>query len=337
MRAIAVDAMGSDTAPLPEVEGAIQAAQVGHAEVLLVGPQDLLNRELARRGAKGLKIEVVHASEAVTMEDEAAKAFRRKRDSSIRVAARLVRDGKADGLISAGNTGAVMTTAKILLGTLEGVDRPALAQVFPSSQIGKASVLLDVGANVDCKPLHLEQFAVMGGIYYRVIFGGEKPRVGLLSNGSETHKGNEVTREALARLNEMNLNFAGYVEGRDLFNGRVDVIVADGFIGNVALKISEGIVDTVSSLLKEALSSSVSSKMGYLLSRKAFERMKKRLDYSEYGGAPLLGVKGVCIICHGGSNANAIKNAIRVAAEFSEGRVNEKIERELALASLSKN
>jgi glycerol-3-phosphate acyltransferase PlsX len=337
MRAIAVDAMGSDTAPLPEVEGAIQAAQAGHAEVLLVGPEDVLNRELARKGATGLKIEVVHASEAVTMKDEAAKAFRRKRDSSIRVAARLVRDGKADGLISAGNTGAVMTTAKILLGTLEGVDRPALAQVFPSSQNGKASVLLDVGANVDCKPLHLEQFAVMGEIYYRVIFGSERPRVGLLSNGSESHKGNEVTREALVRLKELNLNFVGNVEGRDLFNGRVEVIVADGFIGNVALKISEGIVDTITSLLKESLSSTAASKMGYMLSRKAFGRMKKRLDYSEYGGAPLLGVKGVCIICNGGSNANAIKNAIRVAAEFSEGRVNEKIERELALASLSKN
>jgi glycerol-3-phosphate acyltransferase PlsX len=315
MRAIVVDAMGSDTAPLPEIEGAIQAAQAQHAEVILVGPKDVLHRELARRGARDLKIEVVHASEAVTMEDEGAKAFRRKRDSS----------------------GAVVTTAKILLGTLEGVDRPALAQVFPSSENGKASVLLDVGANVDCKPLHLEQFAVMGEIYYRVIFGAERPRVGLLSNGSEPHKGNEVTREVLARLNELNLNFVGNVEGRDLFNGRVDVIVADGFIGNVALKISEGIVDTVSSLLKEALSSSLASKMGYLLSRKAFKRMKKRLDYSEYGGAPLLGVKGVCIICHGGSNPNAIKNAIRVAAEFSEGRVNEKIERELALASLSKN
>jgi len=337
MRAIAVDAMGSDTAPVPEIEGAIQAARAGHAEVLLVGPQDVLQRELARRSAEALKIEVVHASEAVTMEDEAAKAFRRKRDSSIRVAARLVRDGRADGLISAGNTGAVMTTAKILLGTLEGVDRPALAQVFPSSQNGKASVLLDVGANVDCKPLHLEQFAVMGEIYYRVIFGAERARVGLLSNGSEPHKGNEVTREVVTRLNELNLNFVGNVEGRDLFNGRVDVIVADGFIGNVALKISEGIVDTVTSLLKESLSSTFSSKLGYLLSRKAFNRMKKRLDYSEYGGAPLLGVKGVCIICHGGSNANAIKNAIRVAAEFSEGRVNEKIERELALASLSKN
>ena len=324
-------------APVPEIEGAVQAARAGYAEVVLVGPQDLLDRELAARDARSLKIEVVHASEAVTMEDKAAKAFRRKRDSSIRVAARLVRDGKVDGLISAGNTGAVMTTAKILLGTLEGVDRPALAQVFPSSKRGKATVLLDVGANVDCKAIHLEQFAVMGEIYCRKILGVAKPRVGLLSNGSEPHKGNELTREALARLNNTPLNFVGNVEGRDLFNGRVDVIVADGFIGNVALKISEGLVDAVSALLKEALSSSVSSKVGYVLSRKAFRGFKKRLDYSEYGGAPLLGVRGACIICHGGSNANAVKNAIRVAAEFSEGRVNEKIERELALASLSKN
>ncbi|HVA00865.1 MAG TPA: phosphate acyltransferase PlsX [Terriglobia bacterium] len=337
MHRIAVDAMGSDSAPSPEIEGAIQAVRARYAEVILVGPQDLLNRELRQRGAKDLKIEIVHASEVITMEDKAAKAFRRKRDSSIRVAARLVRDGKAAGLISAGNTGAVMTTAKIVLGPLEGVDRPALAQVFPSSKKGKATVLLDVGANVDCKPLHLEQFAVMGEIYYRNIFGVEKPRVGLLSNGSEAHKGNELTREALARLSQLPLNFAGNVEGRDLFNGRVDVIVADGFIGNVALKISEGLVDAVATLLKEALSSTLSSKMGYILSRKAFRDFKKRLDYSEYGGAPLLGVRGVCIICHGGSNANAVKNAIRVAAEFSEGRVNEKIERELAVASLSKN
>ena len=334
MRAIAVDAMGSDTAPLPEVEGAIQAARAGHAEVLLVGPEDVLHRELTKRGAKDLKIEVVHASEAVTMEDEAAKAFRRKRDSSIRVAARLVRDGKADGLISAGNTGAVMTTAKILLGTLEGVDRPALAQVFPSSQNGKASVLLDVGANVDCKTLHLEQFAVMGEIYYRVIFGAERPRVGLLSIGEEDHKGNELTRETLGRLKRLPLNFLGNVEGRDLYNGRADVIVCDGFIGNVALKISEGLVEVVTSLLKEALSSTISSKVGYVLSRNAYRDFKKRMDYSEYGGAPLLGVRGVCIICHGGSNSNAIKNAIRVAAGFAEGRVNEKIEREIREAKI---
>jgi len=267
------------------------------------------------------------------MEDTAAKAFRRKRDSSMRVAARLVRGGEAEGLISAGNTGAVMTTAKIVLGALEGVDRPALAAVFPTSE-GRAAVLLDVGANVDCKPQHLEQFAVMGEIYYRVIFGIDRPRVGLLSIGQEDHKGNDLTREALGRLKQLSLNFIGNVEGRDLYNGRVEVIVCDGFIGNVALKISEGLVEAISSLLKQSLTSTLSSKVGYVLSRKAFRHFKKRVDYSEYGGAPLLGVRGVCLICHGGSNANAIKNAIRVAAEFAEGRVNEKIERELAEVGL---
>jgi glycerol-3-phosphate acyltransferase PlsX len=332
MRRIAVDGMGTDGAPQPEVEGAILAARQKLAEILLVGPQDLLKRELARREARGLPIEIVHASEAVTMDDEGAKAFRRKRDSSIRVAARLVRDGKADGLVSAGNTAAVMTTAKILLGSLEGVERPALAAVFPTST-GKAAVLVDVGANVDCRPYNLGQFAVMGEIYYRVIFGVARPRVGLLSIGQEEHKGNDLTREAFLLLKQLPLNFVGNVEGRDLYNGRVEVIVCDGFIGNVALKISEGVIEAVSSMLKEALSSTLSSKVGYVLSRKAFQHFKKRVDYSEYGGAPLLGVRGVCIICHGGSNANAIKNAVRVAAELVAGRVNEKIERELAVSA----
>jgi glycerol-3-phosphate acyltransferase PlsX len=335
MRRIAVDAMGTDVAPGPEVEGAILAARAGYAEILLVGPQDTLKKELARRNTAGLPISVVHASEAITMKDMAAKAFRRKRDSSVRVAARLVHEHKADGLISAGNTGAVMTTAKIVLGTLEGVDRPALAQVFPTSR-GTAAVLLDVGANVNCKPQHLEQFAVMGEVYYRVIFGAPRPRVGLLSIGHEEHKGNELTREALALLKQLPLNFVGNVEGQDLYNGRVDVIVCDGFIGNVALKISEGLVEAISSLLKDALSSTLSSKVGYVLSRKAFQNFKKRVDYSEYGGAPLLGLRGVCIICHGGSNANAIKNAIRVAAEFADGNVNEKIECDLAETSLAR-
>jgi glycerol-3-phosphate acyltransferase PlsX len=335
MRRIAVDAMGTDVAPGPEVEGAILAARQGYAEVLLVGPQEQLKRELMQADAENLPIQLVHASEAVTMDDAAAKAFRRKRDSSIRVAARLVRDGKAEGLISAGNTGAVMTTVKIVLGTLEGVDRPALAAVFPTSQ-GTAAVLLDVGANVDCKPHHLGQFAVMGEAYYRVIFGVERPRLGLLSIGEEEHKGNDLTREAYALLKQLSTNFVGNVEGRDLYNGKVDVIVCDGFTGNVALKISEGLIEAVSSLLKEALSSTLSSKVGYVLSRKAFRDFKKRVDYSEYGGAPLLGVRGVCIICHGGSSANAIKNAIRVAAEFAEGKVNEKIQRGLAADSASR-
>jgi phosphate acyltransferase len=335
MRRIAVDAMGTDVAPAPEIEGSILAARAGYAEVLLVGPQARLKKELSDRGAQDLPIQVIHASEAVTMEDKATKAFRAKRDSSVRVTARLVREHQADGMISAGNTGAVMTTAKIVLGALEGVDRPALAQVFPTSK-GSTSVLLDVGANVDCKPQHLEQFAVMGEVYYRVIFGEKRPRVGLLSIGQEDHKGNELTREALGLLRRLPLNFVGNVEGRDLYNGQVQVIVCDGFIGNVALKISEGLVEAVSHMLKEALSSTFSSKVGYVLSRKAFQHFKKQVDYSEYGGAPLLGVRGVCLICHGGSNANAIKNAIRVAAEFAEGRVNEKIEADLAGASLGK-
>jgi phosphate acyltransferase len=329
MPRIAVDAMGTDEAPAPEVEGVILAARERLSEILLVGPEDILKQELARRGATRFPIEIVHASETVTMEDAAAKSFRRKRDSSVRVSARLVRDGRADGMVSAGNTGAVMATAKIVLGALEGVDRPALAAVFPTSG-SKAAVLLDVGANVDCKPQHLEQFAVMGEVYYRVIFGVERPRVGLLSIGSESQKGNELTRESFGRLKELPLNFVGNVEGRDLYNGRVEVIVCDGFIGNVALKISEGLIEAISSLLKDSLSGTVSSKVGYALSRKAFQRFKRRLDYSEYGGAPLLGVRGVCLIAHGSSNANAMKNAIRVAAEFVDGQVNAKIERELA-------
>ena len=321
--------MGTDGAPLSEIEGVIRAARERLAKILLVGPEDMLKRELARRQAQGLPIEVVHASETVTMDDAGAKTFRRKRDSSVQVAARLVRDGKADGMVSAGNTGAVMTTAKIVFGALEGVDRPALAAAFPTSA-GKAAVLLDVGANVDCKAQHLEQFAVMGEIYYRVIFGVERPRVGLLSIGSENHKGNDLTREAFRRLKDLPLKFVGNVEGRDLYNGRVEVIVCDGFIGNVALKISEGLIEATSSLMRESLSSTLTSKVGYVLSRSAFRHFKKRMDYSEYGGAPLLGVRGVCLIAHGSSNDNAIKNAIRVAAGFVQGNVNDKIERELA-------
>ena len=328
MRRIAVDAMGTDLAPHAEVEGAILAAREGLAHVILVGPEEALQRELGRRGHRAKGIEIVHASEAITMEEAAAKSFRRKRDSSIRVAARLVREGHADGLISAGNTGAVMATVKIVLGVLAGVDRPALAAVFPTSK-GRAAVLLDVGANVDSKPRHLEQFAVMWEIYYRIIFGAARPRVGLLSIGTEDHKGNDLTREAFGILKRSPVNFVGNVEGRDLYNGRVEVIVCDGFIGNVALKISEGLVEAITSLLKDSISRDLTSKVGYVLARKAFQHFKKRVDYSEYGGAPLLGVRGVSIICHGGSNANAIKNAIRVAAEFAEGHVNEKIEIEL--------
>ena len=331
---IAVDAMGSDRAPKPEVEGAILACRHHDVRVLLVGrePQirEDLDREIERHpSVRNLPIELVHATEVIGMGEKAATAVRSKRDSSMRVGLRLVREGRAAGFVTVGNTGAAMATAKMVLGALPGVDRPALAAVFPTSA-GKAAILLDVGANVDCKPQHLEQFAIMGEIYSRSIFGMNKPRVGLLSIGEEEGKGNELTREAYTLLRQLPLNFAGNVEGRDLYNGSVDVIVCDGFIGNVALKVSEGLVSAVRFLLKESLKSTISSQVGFLLSRRAFDDFKKRLDYAEYGGAPLLGIKGICIVGHGSSNATAIKNAIRVAAQFAETRINDKIEKGLS-------
>jgi len=330
---VAVDAMGSDRAPKPEVEGAILACRHYDVQVVLVGREAEIREELKREiekhpTVKNLPIDVVHATEVIGMGEKAATAVRSKHDSSMRVGLRLVREGRAAGFVTAGNTGAAMATAKMVLGALPGVDRPALAAVFPTSA-GKAAILLDVGANVDCKPQNLEQFAVMGEIYSRSIFGTHRPRVGLLSIGEEEGKGNELTREAYGLLRQLPLNFAGNVEGRDLYNGTVDVIVCDGFIGNVALKVSEGLVSTVRFLLKESLKSTISSQVGFLLSRRAFEDFKKRLDYAEYGGAPLLGIKGVCIVGHGSSNSNALKNAIRVAAQFAETKINDKIEKGL--------
>jgi glycerol-3-phosphate acyltransferase PlsX len=239
-----------------------------------------------------------------------------------------VRDGEAQAMVSAGNTGAVMATAKVTLGMIRGVQRPALATAMPSER-GTPVVLLDVGANVDSKPEWLAQFAVMGEIYSRAIFHIPSPRVGLLSVGEEEHKGNELTKSAAPLLKALPINFIGNVEGRDIFTGMADVVVCDGFIGNVALKVGEGVVEMITKILKESLHSTVTRKIGAVLSRAAFRDLKKRVDYSEFGGAPLLGVKGVSFICHGRSNAHAIKNAIRVAAEFAEARLNEKIEAEL--------
>jgi phosphate acyltransferase len=330
---IALDAMGSDRAPKPEVEGAIHAARHYGTRVLLIGPESLVKPELERHiSALNLPIEVVHASEYITMDDK-VEAIRAKRDSSMRVGLRLVREGQANGFVTAGNTGAAMATAKIVLGGMPGVDRPALAAVFPTAP-GNPAMLLDVGANVDCTAQNLEQFAVMGDIYFRAMFGKRPgthgPRVGLLSIGEEEGKGNDLTREAFQLLKQLPLNFVGNVEGRDLYNGQVDVIVADGFVGNVALKISEGVANLVRTVLKESLKATITRQVGALLSRSAFSDFKKRLDHTEYGGAPLLGVKGVCIITHGSSNANAMKNAIRVAAEFSQRGINDSIQRGLA-------
>jgi glycerol-3-phosphate acyltransferase PlsX len=331
---IVLDAMGSDKSPEPEIRGAILACRHLDVRVHLVGPEDVLRPRLREglrmhSGGRRLPIFIVQASEWISMDDKAAQAVRSKRDSSMRVGLKMVREGRASGFITAGNTGAAMATAKMVLGSLAGVDRPALATVLPTTS-GSPCVLLDVGANVDCDPENLVQFAVMGQMYAKSVLRVANPRVGLLSIGEEDSKGNSLTRDTLPLLRALPINFLGNVEGRDIYNGAADVIVCDGFVGNVALKTSEGLAKLVRSSLRESLKSTVTSQVGALLSKKAFDAFKKRLDYSEYGGAPLLGVRGVCIVGHGSSNERAIMNGIRVAAEFAAAEVNTGIEAALA-------
>lgn len=328
MITIAIDAMGGDSAPRAEVSGAIQAAHEYGVKILLVGDESILREELGKHAHAGLPIEVVPAKEVITMADAVSAALRKKKDSSMHVAARLVRNGTANGVVSAGNTGACMAISKLIIGALPKVDRPAIAAVMPTAK-NRPVVVVDVGANVDCKANHLVQFAIMGEIFSRHIFGNKSPTVGLLSIGEEESKGNELTKEVLPLLKGMPLNFVGNVEGRDIFRGEVDVVVCDGFTGNVALKLSEGLTEMVTSLLKQDLSRYLSSRVGAFLSRKAFRHFKTRIDYSEYGGAPLLGIKGASIVCHGRSPAKAIKNAVRVARDFHTFKVNEKIEEEI--------
>lgn len=335
---IAVDAMGGDNAPAVEVEGALHAAHDLRVRILLVGREEQIRAELARQGVpdprkQRLHIEIVNATEVITMDDSVAHAVRRKRDSSIRVAARLVREGKAHGLVSAGNTGAVMATSVLMLGTLPSVDRPALAGIFPTLK-GNGTVLLDVGANAECKPEHLQQFAIMGAIYSRSILGVSNPRVGLMSIGEEDIKGNDLTKETLHLMKEAPVNFIGNVEGRDIFTGDVDVIVSDGFTGNVILKTSEGLVEAIMGLLKTELGQTLLTQTGAILSRQAFRSVKKRLDYSEFGGAPLLGCKAITVICHGSSTPKAIRNAIRVAKEFVKEDLSAHIESEISEMTL---
>ncbi len=324
---IAVDGMGSDNSPFSEVEGSIEAARAFGVHVILVGREEVLAPLVRERGGDGLPIEICNASQIVAMDEKPSVALRKKRDSSLRVAAELVRGGTAVGLVSAGNTGAVMAISKMVIGVVPGVDRPALAAILPT--LSGYAVLLDVGANVSCKPHHLVQFALMGNLFSKKIVGVANPRVGLLSVGEEESKGTDLTKEVHRVLKGVRLNFIGNVEGRDIYNGRADVIVCDGFTGNVALKTSEGLIEAVLKLLRDELSSNMQAKLGALLSQRSFKRLKKRLDYSEYGGAPLLGLRGVSIICHGRSSSNAIKNAVRVAKEFAESHVNAKLEAEL--------
>src|SRR5438067_3780588 len=325
---IVVDAMDSDKAPDPEIRGAILAARHYGVRVHLTGPEDVL-RPLLREhigGQKHLPVFIKPASEWITMDDKAAQAVRAKRDSSMRVGLKMVKESRASGFFTAGNTGAAMATAKMVLGMLSGVDRPALAQILPTVN-RVPSLLLDVGANVDCDPDNLVQFAMMGHMYAKNILRIHNPRVGLLSIGEEDSKGNALTRDTLPLLRALKgINFMGNVEGRDLFNGHSDVAVCDGFVGNVALKSIEGTAHLLSASLRESLKSTVTSQVGALLSRRAFAEFKKRLDYSEYGGAVLLGVRGVCIVGHGSSNEKAIMNGVRVAAEFAQAEVNSHIE-----------
>ena len=320
---IALDAMGGDHAPVEIVRGALLAAAEYPVEIILVGQEEVIRRELGSKPVPS-NVSVVDAREVVGMDDTAMAPLRKKRNSSIRVCANLVAEDRADAFVSAGNTGATWTSARAVMGMIDGVSRPALAAILPSTK--GHTLLLDVGANVETKPHHLREFAVMGHFYAQMLFGMEHPRVGLLSVGEEEGKGNDLTKETYRVLEETGLNFIGNVEGRDVYNGNADVVVCDGFTGNVVLKASEALGEMVSKTIREEMTKSLRRKIGGLLARGAFDGLKKRMDYSEYGGAPLLGVKGGCIVCHGRSNAKAIKNAIRVAREFAINRIDEKIQ-----------
>ncbi len=322
---LAIDAMGGDFGPSVVVAGAVDAARTLDARILLVGREEDVSAELAKYDTSGLDLDIVQASEVALMNEKPSDILRRKKDASIQVACRLVKNGTADGVISAGHSGATVACGMFIMGRVPGVERPALASVLPTEK--NPTILLDVGATVDCKPYHLFQFGLMGEAFSRDLLDCENPRVGLLSIGEEEGKGNLQVKEAYELLKMVeNLNFVGNVEGRDLFNGNVDVTVCDGFMGNVALKLSEGLGSALCRILKrELLHAGLMSKMGAYMSRPAFRNFAKIVDYAEYGGALLLGLRGIAIVCHGASNAKAIRNAIRMAAMFVEKKTNERL------------
>ena len=319
--------MGGDYGPSLVVPSAVKAARDGIG-IVLVGDEDVIKEELARLDISGLDVTVVPASQVVEMDDKPSDALRRKKDSSIQVACRYVKDGKADGVVSAGNSGASVACGIFVLGRIKGVLRPALAGIMPTEK--DPVVLIDVGANVDSKPLHLFQFGLMADVLARDVLGMKDPSIGLLSIGEEEGKGNAMVREAYDLLRESQLKFIGNVEGRDIFTGDVDVVVCDGFVGNVALKLSEGLAQSMGRILKEELKSSWLSKLGTLLSLRAFKRFRRVVDYAEYGGAPLLGLKGIVVVCHGKSNELAIVNAIKVAATSVRNKMHEHLAEGLA-------
>ncbi len=322
---IAVDAMGGDHAPRAVVEGAVAAAVELGLESLLVGRRREIESELRRQAYTGSRIGVVDADEVVAFDEPSITPIRQKRRASVRIAAECVRDGRARGMFTAGHTGAAMVVAKMIMGVLDGIDRPALAAVLPG--LGRKRVLLDVGANVSCRPEHYREFALMGHFYAQEILGVARPRIGLMSVSEEEGKGTGTTREVFSLLKASGLNFIGNVEGRDVYSGDVDVIVTDGFTGNVILKASESLAHMVEEALRQEITRSLQASVGFLLSKDAFRAFRKRLDYSEYGGAPLLGVSGACLIGHGRSSGKAVRNAIRAAHDFVAHGIPEKIRR----------
>ena len=320
---IALDAMGGDLGPGEMVAGAILAARTTDLEITLLGDESRLRALLREQNCSSPRIHLVHTSQVVDMDESPFDAIRKKKDSSIVRAFTLHREGKVDGVVSAGNSGATMAAAIKLLGRLGEISRPGIAGIFPT--LKGPVVMMDVGANVDCRPQHLFQFAIMASAFSQILFGTPQPRVGLLSIGEEGGKGNLLVKKSHELLQQSSLNYIGNVEGRDTFQGDVDVIVCDGFVGNVCLKLSEGLAEAVMGMLREEIVKSAKAKLGYLLAKDAFVAFRKRVDYAEYGGGPLLGLKGNGIVCHGRSNAKAIMNAIRVASEMARNRVNDRI------------
>lgn len=325
---VALDAMGGDRAPSVNIEGALEAVlEWPDIEVILVGKEKEIKEGL--RGKKTERIEIVHASEAIAMDDQLTTAIRKKKDSSIKRAVELVKNGRADAVLSAGHSGITMALAHLILGKAKGVERPAIATLMPS--LKENFLLLDAGANVDCTAKNLLEFALMADAYARLVMGRNKPKIALLSIGEEEVKGNELTKEAFKLLERADINFVGNIEGREIFKGGVDVVVCDGFVGNVVLKTSEGLAEAALKMLRKEITGRFSGKIGYMFLKPALKSFKKKTDYAEVGGAPLLGINGACIICHGRSSSKAIKNAIKMASDFASKRVFEAISSEIEL------
>ena len=328
--AIAVDAMGGDSPLTVQIEATLQAISELGTEVILVGAEDQIKEVLKKHSFDQNKIRIVNSTETVAMNESPTTALRQKKNSSIKVAVDLLATGEADAVVSAGNTGAAMATAKFVLKSVEGIERPAIATLMPSIHRNHHFVLLDIGANTDCKPLYLFQFALMGDAYARTSLHLDNPRVALLNNGEEEGKGYLQLKETYDLLKQSTLNFTGNIEGKSMFKDIVDVVVCDGFIGNIALKVAEGTFDFVRSVLREEVDNTLLAKIGYQAMRGPFRALRQRADYSEVGGAPLLGVNGIVIICHGSSRVHTIRNAIKHAQECAEQKLNEKISLEVS-------